>query len=160
MRLSRIAIVLIIFLSGITKIAAQDVAIKTNGLYWLAGGTINGGVEVATSNRVTLQLSGSYNPWTYRNDKKMRFWLVEPEVKFFGGFREKRYDGYMAGGGITYGYNWIPSPHWNLEAEIGLGYERLWYKESDRIPCIKCYERKHKNYVGPTKAAISLVYIF
>lgn len=70
MRLSRIAIVLIIFLSGITKIAAQDVAIKTNGLYWLAGGTINGGVEVATSNRVTLQLSGSYNPWTYRNDKK------------------------------------------------------------------------------------------
>ena len=57
MRLSRIAIVLIIFLSGITKIAAQDVAIKTNGLYWLAGGTVNGGVEVATSNRVTLQLS-------------------------------------------------------------------------------------------------------
>ena len=54
MRLSRIAIVLIIFLSGITKIAAQDVAIKTNGLYWLAGGTINGGVEVATSNSVTL----------------------------------------------------------------------------------------------------------
>ena len=180
MRLSRIAIVLIIFLSGITKIAAQDVAIKTNGLYWLAGGTINGGVEVATSNRVTLQLSGSYNPWTYKNDKKMRFWLVEPEVKywlcekfeghffglhghgaqFFGGFRDKRYDGYMAGGGITYGYNWILSPHWNLEAEIGLGYERLWYKESDRIPCIKCYERKHKNYVGPTKAAISLVYIF
>lgn len=83
MRLSRIAIVLIIFLSGITKIAAQDVAIKTNGLYWLAGGTINGGVEVATSNRVTLQLSGSYNPWTYRNDKKMRFWLVEPEVKYW-----------------------------------------------------------------------------
>lgn len=40
MRLSRIAIVLIIFLSGITKIAAQDVAIKTNGLYWLAGGTV------------------------------------------------------------------------------------------------------------------------
>ena len=180
MRLSRIAIVLIIFLSGITKIAAQDVAIKTNGLYWLAGGTVNGGVEVATSNRVTLQLSGSYNPWTFKNDKKMRFWLVEPEVKcwvcekfeghffglhghgaqFFGGFRDKRYDGYMAGGGITYGYNWILSPHWNLEAEIGLGYERLWYKESDRIPCIKCYERKHKNYVGPTKAAISLVYIF
>lgn len=69
MRLSRIAIVLIIFLSGITKITAQDVAIKTNGLYWLAGGTVNGGVEVATSNRVTLQLSGSYNPWTYKNDK-------------------------------------------------------------------------------------------
>ena len=121
-----------------------------------------------------------YSEEDYKNDKKMRFWLVEPEVKywlcekfeghffglhghgaqFFGGFRDKRYDGYMAGGGITYGYNWILSPHWNLEAEIGLGYERLWYKESDRIPCIKCYERKHKNYVGPTKAAISLVYIF
>ena len=115
---------MIIFLSGITKIAAQDVAIKTNGLYWLAGGTVNGGVEVATSNRVTLQLSGSYNPWTYKNDKKMRFWLVEPEVKywvcekfevissactdtgaqFFGGFRDKRYDGYM---GRRWHHLWI-----------------------------------------------------
>lgn len=64
------------------------------------------------------------------------------------------------GGGITYGYDWILSPHWNLEAAIGIGYARLWYKESPRIPCEKCYENKHKNYFGPTKAAVSLIYVF
>lgn len=110
----------------------------------------------------------------------MRFWFVQPEVKywfcekfeghfvglhlhgaqFFGGFKEKRYDGYLAGGGLSYGYNWILSPHWNLEAAIGLGYAYIWYKESDRIYCEKCHEDKHKNYFGPTQAAVSLVYIF
>lgn len=110
----------------------------------------------------------------------MRFWLVQPEVKywlcekfeghflgvhlhgaqFFGGFDEKRYDGYLAGGGISYGYDWILSPHWNLELELGVGYARLWYKESPRIPCVKCYENERKNYFGPTRAAVSFVYIF
>ena len=154
-------------------------AIKTNALYW-ATTTPNLGFEVGLAKKITFDVSGNYNPWKFGDDRQIKHWLVQPELRywlcerfngsffglhghgaqFFGGFRDKRYDGYMAGGGITYGYNWILSPHRNLEAEIGLGYERLWYKESDRIPCIKCYERKHKNYVGPTKAAISLVHIF
>lgn len=110
----------------------------------------------------------------------MRLWLVQPELKYwfcekfeghfvglhlhgaqyFGGFKDKRYDGYLAGGGFTYGYDWILSPRWNLETAIGLGYARLWYKESDRILCLKCYENKHKNYFGPTKVALSLIYNF
>ena len=76
------------------------------------------------------------------------------------GIQEKRYDGYLAGGGFTYGYDWILSPHWNLEAAIGIGYARLWYEESPRVYCEKCGEDKHKNYFGPTKAALSLIYIF
>lgn len=161
------------------KAHAQDIAVKTNGLYWLAT-TPNIGVEFATGNKWTLELSGAYNPWTFKDDKKMRFWLVQPEMKywfcekfeghfvgmhvhgaqFFGGFNEKRYDGYLAGFGFSYGYDWILSPHWNLEAEIGLGYAHLWYDESKRIPCRKCQTPKRKNYIGPTKAALSLIYIF
>lgn len=163
----------------LSRLSAQEVAVKTNGLYWLTT-TLNAGVEFATSNKMTIELNAAYNPWTFNDDKKMRFWLAQPELKywlcekfeghfvglhlhgaqFFGGFKEKRYDGYLAGGGISYGYNWILSPHWNLEAAIGLGYARLWFKESDRIYCEKCYENKTKNYVGPTQAAISLVYMF
>lgn len=161
------------------RLSAQEIAVKMNGLYWLTT-TLNAGVEFATSNKVTIELNAAYNPWTFKDDKKMRFWLAQPELKywlcekfeghfvglhlhgaqFFGGFKDKRYDGYLAGGGISYGYNWILSPHWNLEAAIGLGYARLWFKESDRIYCEKCYENKTKNYVGPTQAAISLVYMF
>lgn len=170
----------IFLLSGFfSTLSAQDVAIKTNGLYWLAT-TPNAGIEFALSKKMTLDLSAAYNPWTFKDDKKMHFWLAQPELKYwfcekfeghfvglhlhgaqyYGGFGDKRYDGYLAGGGFTYGYDWILSPHWNLEAAIGVGYARLWYKESDRIPCLKCYEKKQKNYIGPTKVALSLVYIF
>lgn len=173
-------LLLLLVVAGYSMTAkAQDVALKTNGLYW-ATTTPNVSVEVALSPKYTLELAGAYNPWTFKDDKKMRFWLVQPEVKywfcekfeghfvgmhlhgaqFFGGFNKKRYDGYLAGGGITYGYDWILSPHWNLEAAIGIGYAHLWYKESPRIPCEKCYENKHKNYFGPTKAAVSLIYVF
>lgn len=179
-RMKQLAMILLLLLASIPcAVRAQNIALKTNALYWGAT-TPNIGLEVALSPKWTLDLSGAYNPWTFKDDKKMRFWLVQPEAKywlcekyeghffgvhmhgtqFFGGFKEKRYDGYLAGGGFTYGYDWILSPHWNLEAAIGIGYARLWYKESPRIPCVKCYENKHKNYFGPTKAAISLVYIF
>ncbi len=174
-----IRILLLVLTALPWAVRAQNVAVKTNGLYWLAI-TPNVGVEIALSRKVTLDLSAAYNPWTFKDDKKMRFWLAQPEAKYwfcekfeghfvgvhihgaqyFGGFNDKRYDGYLAGGGFTYGYDWILSPHWNIEAAIGIGYAHLWYKESPRIPCMKCYEDKHKNYFGPTKAAISLVYIF
>lgn len=168
-----------LILSTWQSLSAQDVALKTNALYWGAT-TPNISVEFATSNKFTLEVMGAYNPWTFKDDKKMRFWLVQPEMKywfcekfeghfigvhlhgaqFFGGFNKKRYDGYLAGFGLSYGYDWILSPHWNLEAEIGLGYAHLWYDESDRIPCLKCKTPKQKDYVGPTKAALSIVYLF
>ncbi|HIZ85453.1 MAG TPA: DUF3575 domain-containing protein [Candidatus Coprenecus stercoravium] len=158
---------------------SQNVALKTNLLYWAAL-TPNLSLEVAMADRWTLDLSGAYNPWTFNDDRKMRFWLAQPEVRywlcekyeghffglhlhgaqFFGGFSDKRYDGYLAGAGIAYGYDWILSPHWNLELELGVGYARLWYKESDRIPCLKCFENKNGDYIGPTKLAVTLVYIF
>lgn len=180
MMIRKILLLILFFVAGFLREAsAQDVALKTNALYW-AGTTPNLGVEFSLGRKYTLEFSGAYNPWTFKDDKKMRFWLAQPEARywfcekfeghfaglhlhgaqFFGGFKDKRYDGYLAGGGFTYGYDWILSPHWNLEAAIGIGYARLWYKESPRIPCVKCYENKHKNYFGPTKAAISLIYIF
>lgn len=168
---------ILLLLSNLCR--SQDFALKTNALYWAAV-TPNIGIEAALSEKMTLDISGAYNPWTYKDDKKMRFWLVQPEVRYwfcgkfeghfigvhlhgaqyFGGFSEKRYDGYLAGGGITYGYDWILSPHWNLELAAGAGYAWLWYKESERIPCLKCSENKTGNYFGPTKLSVSFVYIF
>lgn len=162
-----------------THTMAQNLALKTNALYWLTT-SINGEVEVAMAPRWTADLSVAYNPWNFSGDRKMHFLLLQPEVKYwlcekfeghfvgmhlhgaqyFGGFSDKRYDGWLAGGGLTYGYDWILSPRWNLEAAVGIGYARLWYKESDRQPCLKCYENKHKDYWGLTKLALSLSYIF
>lgn len=73
---------------------------------------------------------------------------------------EKRYEGWYAGGGVTYGYQWLLSRHWNLEASVGVGYIRFHYKE---FPCTECgalIQENNKNYFGPTKLALSLMYCF
>lgn len=75
--------------------------------------------------------------------------------------KDTRYQGWFVGGGITYGYAWILGRHWNLEAEIGIGYS---YTRYDRFRCAGCGKKietdKPHHYVGPTKAAINLVYLF
>ena len=74
---------------------------------------------------------------------------------------DHRLQGFMAGAGIAYGYSWILDKHWNIEAELGLGW--IWTRY-DRFRCVGCGVRdvqdKVHNYVGPTKAAVSLIYNF
>lgn len=73
----------------------------------------------------------------------------------------KRYQGWGAGLGIGYGYSWILGKHWNLEAEIAVGYVFTRY---DVFECENCgreiESNRNHHYFGPTKAAISLVYVF
>lgn len=85
---------------------------------------------------------------------------------FFGGdnlrseLRNNRYEGQFLGAGFTYGYQWILSRHWNLEAEAGVGIAHAWY---DKYPCSECgYLMKTggTNYAGLTKLGLSLMYVF
>lgn len=75
--------------------------------------------------------------------------------------KDTRYQGWFVGGGVTYGYAWILGRHWNLEGEIGIGYS---YTRYDRYRCAGCGKKiensKSHNYVGPTKAALNIVYLF
>ena len=75
--------------------------------------------------------------------------------------KDTRYQGWFAGAGVAYGYAWILGRHWNLEAEIGIGYS---YTSYDRFNCAGCGKKieadKPHHYVGPTKAAVNLVYVF
>lgn len=79
----------------------------------------------------------------------------------FRQLRDYRFQGWRAGVGIAYGYSWLLSKHWNLEAEIGIGYV---YARYDRFECADCGRKVESNrshhYFGPTKAAINLVYVF
>ena len=177
------------------EMAAQDVAVKTNLVYW-ATTTPNIGVEVALSPKWTIDVSGGYNPWTFSNNKKWKHWLVQPELRYWlcekmgghffglhlnGGqynmgninanfnmlgtdfslLKDSRYEGWFVGAGFGYGYAWMLNQHFNLEAEIGVGYN---YSHYDRYECATCGSKvekdKNHNYIGPTKAAINLVYTF
>lgn len=70
-----------------------------------------------------------------------------------------RFQGYAAGAGLSYGYQWLLGKRWNLEATIGLGYARLDYEKHECWNCGEKIGQEQRNYFGPTKAGISLIYI-
>ncbi len=93
------------------------------------------------------------------------FGNINVPIKYMGvnlkDLRDNRHQGWFAGAGVAYGYTWMLHKHWNLEAEIGVGYV---YSRYDTFECAGCGRKTdtgcHANYVGPTKAAINLVYVF
>lgn len=78
----------------------------------------------------------------------------------FRDLKENRYQGWGAGAGVAYGYAWIINKHWNFEAEIGVGWIYLKYDKYQCQDCGKKIGSGHHNYVGPTKLALNLEYIF
>lgn len=76
------------------------------------------------------------------------------------GARDYRYQGWFAGGGVTYGYQWIITRHSNIEAEVGVGYV---HAQGDKYPCSQCgtlLGKWNSNYVGVTKIGVSYEYVF
>lgn len=147
--------------------------------------SFNLATELRISKRYTLDLGMSYNPWTLNNNRKFKHLLIQPELRtwlcepFYGHFfgihstfavfnvgnidigslKGHRYEGYLGGVGFSYGYHWVLSPRWSIEATLGFGYL---YMDYDRFKAIRCGELEkshHKHYVGPTKIGISFVYM-
>ena len=71
-----------------------------------------------------------------------------------------RVKGFGAGAGFVYGHSWVLGKHWNLEAEIGIGWIYTRYDKYDLKTGVKLRNDAVHNYVGPTKAAINLEYVF
>ncbi len=163
---------------------SQNIGIKTNLLYDVTT-TLNLGVEFGLGSKTTMDISGNYNPWKF-HEFRLKHFLVQPEWRywtcekfnghFFGihGFyanynvgglplsrnmKHNRYQGHLYGGGISYGYQWILNDYWNIEASIGLGYAHL---NDKKYPCAECgdmIKKDNHNYIGPTKIAVSIIYI-
>ena len=183
-RINKLAITLMLAAGTWITGQAQEVAVKTNLLYD-ATTTLNLGVEIGLGSKMTLDISGNYNPWRF-HDYRLKHGLIQPELRywtcekfnghFFGlhGFygkynvgglpfnsnmRHNRYQGHLFGGGISYGYQWILNDHWNLELSLGIGYAHL---QDKKYPCADCddmIKKGHHNYFGPTKAAVSIIYV-
>ena len=176
-----------VFAAMSLTLSAQNIGVKTNLLYDLTS-TINLGAEIGLAPKWTLDLSGNYNAWEFKDNKKWKHWMAQPEARYWfceafnghflglhllgGQFnvgnvdpilypsaKGKRYEGFYYGAGLAYGYQWILGNHWSLEASIGLGYERQHYDEYDCPTCGEWRGEGKKNYLGVTKAAISLIYV-
>jgi len=84
----------------------------------------------------------------------------ELPLLFGEGSKDFRYEGWATGAGISYGYQFILGRSWNLEANIGFGYA---YFKYDKYECPQCGDiigSAQRDYLGPTKAGISLIFIF
>ncbi len=195
-RQTRLILAVLLLLPEVVLVQAQDRdftlprwGVKTNLLYD-ATATINLGVEVRTGQHTSIDLSGNYNNWEFKNDRKWKHYLVQPEFRywlnetfdghFFGAhalwalynvgnlpkppfseyMKTHRFEGWLGGIGASYGYRYNFDHRWAVEGTIGLGYV---YKHYDVFNCGKCGEllaTESKNYFGPTKVGISLIFGF
>lgn len=177
-------LLLLLWQLGGGSLRAQRVALKSDLLLW-ATTTPNAGVEAALGRRLTLSATLAYNAWKFSGSTRLNLYLAEPELRywfcrrfeghfvgvharyahynigglsFIAGLRDRLVQGYLYGGGLTYGYHWAIGERWGLEAVIGVGYNRLQY---DKYRCAECDERIGtfvQNYFGVTRAGVSLIY--
>lgn len=85
---------------------------------------------------------------------------IKLPFNLFSSLKHSRYQGDLWGGGVSTGYSWILSKHFDVEIEVGLGYAHLIY---DKYPCRHCSlisDKGRYNYWGPTKLGVNLVYSF
>jgi Protein of unknown function (DUF3575) len=148
---------------------------------------MNLGLEIGLGKKWSLDLSGNYNPWKFDDETRLRHWGVQPELRYWlcekfnghflglhghyakynvGGMsflsdnmERHRYQGHLWGGGISYGYQWLLGNRWSMEAVLG---SRICPVGSLQISLCHMWnhsENEKKNYFGPTKAAVSIIYI-
>lgn len=90
--------------------------------------------------------------------------MIKNDIHFLGTdfskLTDRRYQGWLVGAGVAYGYAFILGRHWNLELELGVGYAYLNFGEFECSECGRKVGEGDHHYVGPTKAAINLVYVF
>ena len=181
-------LLLILLTGDIIPSKAQNIAIKNNILYdatttpnlgielrlsnkWTAGMSVALNPWSFSDNKKLKHLLVA---------PQLRYWLCESfsghyfganiayvhynvsDIKFpfglYGGVDGERRQGDLAAIGASYGYSWILSPHWSLEAEAGLDLGYTW---SDRYDSPKCgtYRGSDNKFLVLPKLALNIVYI-
>ena len=187
-KIRRISLVALVFIAFSAASYAQSTAIKTNLLYWGTTSPnlqLEFGLSKKTTLELgagfnLFEFSDNKKFKHVLVQPEYRYWFCERFNGHFLGvhahgaqfnvggldvpvgrldiFKDNRYEGYLYGGGISWGYQWVLSPRWNFEASIGGGYARIHY---DKYPCATCGSKEadgKENYWGVTKGALSLIY--
>ncbi|WP_333843068.1 DUF3575 domain-containing protein [Alistipes dispar] len=163
------------------RTAGPRFAVRTNALYW-ATASLNAGFEVGLDPRTSWEVAGGYNPWTFGDNRKLKFWTAQTEFRywlrrrfaghFFGlhvlyadynaggvklfGMGDRRYEGFLYGAGLSYGYQWVVGRRWNIEAMLGVGYIRSEYDRYVWKRCGRFLGSGRRNYFGPTRVGVSV----
>lgn len=186
LRVRVIGMLLLLFLSS--SAFSQQSVLKTNLLYWVTGtpnaalewATGRKHSVVLEGGWQPWQYSDTKKLKHWLVQPEFRYWTCETFNGHFWGvhalggqfnaggikmpfgmfpsFKEHRYQGWAIGGGLSYGYHWLLSRQWAIELTVGLGYLYIDYKKYRCASCGTALKNTNRHYVGPTKAAINLVY--
>lgn len=161
-------------------------SLKTNAVEWSVFAP-NVAAEYGLNKHISADIDLGINAWNRPNNKKYRFMHITGELRYWthevfqksfwgihasaGSFninkvktlffpfkKDYRYQGTFYNIGVGYGRRWNIDGHWDIEAEIGLGY---YYALYDRYNCETCgakLDENKKGFFGPTKVAVNLVY--
>lgn len=170
---------LLIFFLSVSGLRAQFYSLGTN-IPALGTTTLNAEVSMTLDRKWSLHLPLYYNPFVFKDNKKIqnftvlpgvRYWLLESYVNGFIGvnaigskyhftWKDYRYEGLAFGAGISAGYAYLLSPRWNLEVEGGIGLVRADYTKYRCEECGKKVGDETGWYAVPIKVAVSLIYLF
>lgn len=157
--------------------------VTTNLAHWAAAAH-NIGIEYSFDGNNTIGLSGSSAWFSNKSKHKVYRWMVgeityhhffgkheSPQGAFYGiyaqtgefefMFSPKNRKGEFISSGICGGYRWQLKKQLFLEAEAGFGYMYIDYRHAKDINGVLIRQgRNYRNYVLPTRLALSLIYRF
>lgn len=181
-------IVILLFFTSPYKLYSQSFNVGTNLAYWATTTPNFSAEWVVSDHYTLSATFGynswDFSNSSEKNPK-LHHWLVSPEMKYWvcqaferhfigvhafyvqynaGGLEfpsflsDYRYEGWGAGAGISYGYQWAFADRWGFEASLGVGYV---YLNFDKYQCGCCGDlvgRGERHYVLPTKISLSILY--
>jgi hypothetical protein len=168
---------------------AQNWAVSTNALSWINIGTINAEASLSVSQHVSLNAGFTANPWqmntpTYVNLKNRQYgvyfgmkywpwhvyseWWVGAKVQYknfeqVGLLSPNLTQGDAVGAGLSGGYTFMISNHFNIDVGLGLwGGRLLKYREFEGNAEVesKLIDVGPRNFTYLDNVIVALVYIF
>ena len=145
---------------------------------------------ICLRSQIHIRFIRSIRPWKRMEGYVNKYWLIQPNTAIglarnstavfgslsqrsavqrrrekmpFGLFpwlKEHRYAGWLAGGGISYGYHIMLNRHWNIEVSVGVGYEYIDYKKYKCPDVCRATGKRPLSLFRPSRASLSIVYIF
>lgn len=169
---------------------AQLWSVQTNVLGWAALGTINAEVGMSVAQHFSIVAGGCYNPWEFqthdpdaivRNQHAnaylgVRYWPWYVNSGFWLAAKAQYMDSFSntgiwrkalkegrkgIGGGLSAGYTFMLSKHFNIEAGIG-GWAGVFQEYGFYSSPEKNFVREEgkKTFIYPDQLSLSFVYLF
>lgn len=187
--IKRFGLLLIVFLLAGNLAGGQSFAIKTNIISdATATINLGAEVRLAPRWSLDISGNyNAWEFGDYRKQKQWnvkpegRFWLCEAfNGHFFGlhaiageynmaapffpfslirELQGQRYEGWQYGVGAGYGYHWILSPRWSIEAEAGIGWMGSKYSQYECYKCGKLTDEGFANRFAITRLSVSVVFM-